>query len=112
MGRPSHSGEGAPEMLTVCRMGDEQFGHRRVDAELFDGIPSLSGDMLSRWCPLLPTLTSGWMREPAPTSYPSSAGVHRHTHKKKKLIKIKLTPHQHFSEEKLRENSKIAKWPL
>lgn len=57
MGRPSHSGEGAPGMLTVCRMGDKQFGHRRVDAELFDGIPSLSRDMLSRWYPLLPTLT-------------------------------------------------------
>lgn len=50
------------------------------------------------------------MREPAPTSYPLSAGVHRHT--QIKLIKIKLTPHQHFSEEKLRENIKIAKWPL
>lgn len=52
MGRPSHSGEGAPGMLTVCRMGDKQFGHRREDAELLDGVPSLSRGHAQQVVPL------------------------------------------------------------
>lgn len=119
MGRPSPFRGRCSTMLTVCRMGDREFGHRRVDAQCSLMEPLLEpARWLSSWYYLLPSLntqlwplgSTQWMREPAPTSCPLSASVHRHT--QIKLIKIKPNPHQHSSEEKLRENSKIAIWPL